>query len=328
MKQPGIRWPVAAAAGMAICIALAGCDAGKGKTMRSTAINEQHAEQATGLTYNRLTPEEERVIVRKGTEQAFTGKYENFFEEGVYTCRRCGAGLFSSEAKFKSGCGWPSYDESIAGAVERRRDADGSRTEILCARCGAHLGHVFEGEGKTAKDTRHCVNSVSIDFVPAERIQRAVFAAGCFWGVEHYMKNAPGVITATVGYTGGHTQNPTYRQVCGGDTGHLEAVEVVFDGGKTTYEEVAKLFFEIHDPTQADGQGPDRGEQYKSAIFYEDEGQRKIVERLAGELRGKGMNVATEIRAAGKFWAAEEYHQDYYRKNGKEPYCHARVKRF
>jgi len=122
------------------------------------------------IKMNPLTPDEERVIVRKGTEQAFSGEYDEFFKEGDYVCKRCGAKLYSSEAKFRSGCGWPSFDDEYKGAVRRETDADGSRTEIMCAACGAHLGHVFLGEGMTVKDTRHCVNSISIRFVPKKMV--------------------------------------------------------------------------------------------------------------------------------------------------------------
>jgi peptide methionine sulfoxide reductase msrA/msrB len=275
--------------------------------------------------YRKLTREEERVIVRKGTEAPFTGEYNNFFEKGVYTCRRCGAELFESDNKFASECGWPSFDEQIKGAVKWTPDADGIRTEITCTNCGAHLGHVFLGEGLTQKNTRYCVNSISMIFIPAEkrvRQEKAIFASGCFWGTEYYMQKAPGVISTTVGFTGGNVPNPTYQQVCTGKTGHAESVEVIYDPNKTSYEKLAKLFFETHDFTQVNGQGPDIGHQYRSAIFYLNDQQKEIAQKLVKILKDKGKKVATEITPAGTFWPAEEYHQQYYDKNGKRPYCH------
>ncbi|MCX6258958.1 MAG: bifunctional methionine sulfoxide reductase B/A protein [Bacteroidia bacterium] len=282
------------------------------------------------MKYNKLTPEEENVILHKGTEMPFSGKYDNFREKGTYVCKRCGAPLYRSDDKFDAGCGWPSFDDEIPGAVKRIPDADGIRTEIECAKCGAHLGHVFLNEGFTSKETRHCVNSVSLEFIPANtaRTDTAIFAGGCFWGVEYYMKKAKGVISVTSGYTGGHKDNPTYEEVCSGKTGHLEAVEIVFNPAETTYEQVARLFFEIHDPTQWNHQGPDFGEQYRSAVFYRSDEQKKTAEKLIGILKDKGFKVVTLVLPATKFWKAEEYHQDYYEHKGTEPYCHGYVKRF
>lgn len=157
---------------------------------------------------------------------------------------------------------------------------------------------------------------------------RAIFAGGCFWGVEHHFSREPGVLRATSGYIGGHAPSPTYEQVCAGTTGHLEAVEVIFDPGVTSFEELARLFFEVHDPTQADGQGPDIGEQYRSAVFVLDEEQRRQTARLIALLCAAGLDVVTEIREAGRFWPAEERHQEYYGRKGTLPYCHARIERF
>lgn len=118
------------------------------------------------MPYNELTSDEERVIVNKGTEAPFTGEYNAYFANGIYICRRCNAHLYEAKDKFDAGCGWPSFDQEVAGAVRRKNDIDGRRTEILCANCDAHLGHVFIGEQLTERDTRHCVNSLSIKFIP------------------------------------------------------------------------------------------------------------------------------------------------------------------
>lgn len=271
------------------------------------------------------------VVKDSGTEKPYSGEYDDFGDAGTYLCRQCGLALFRSSTKFHSGCGWPSFDEEIEGAVLSQRDADGMRAEILCARCRAHLGHVFEGEGFTEKNTRHCVNSLSLDFVSDLEVkdtEEAIFAAGCFWGVEYYFKKLPGVLKTEVGYTGGHKKNPGYYEVCSGSTGHYEAIRVVYDPSKINYEALTKFFFEIHDPTQPDGQGPDRGEQYLSVIFYYDETQKKIATNVIKELEGMGYRVVTKLLPVNTFWPAELDHQDYYEKMGKQPYCHRYEKKF
>ena len=277
-----------------------------------------------------LSDAEKRVILEKGTERAFTGKYWNQFDNGIYVCRQCGAPLYTSTSKFHSDCGWPSFDDEIPLAVKRQTDADGLRTEILCAKCGGHLGHVFLGEELTPKDTRHCVNSASIVFVPAADVglEKAIFAGGCFWGVEHQFRQVKGVRSVVSGFTGGTTENPTYEQVCTGSTGHAEAVRIVFDPKQATYESLARMFFEIHDPTELNRQGPDVGSQYRSAVFYTSDEQRRIAEKLIGLLRAKGYTVVTEVAPAKTFWPAEEYQQEYFTKHPGRNNCHARVSRF
>lgn len=282
-------------------------------------------------TWKSLTPEEHEVIVEQGTERAFSGEYWNHHADGTYRCRRCSLPLFDSGTKFDSGTGWPSFDDALPGAV--REEPDGFRTEIVCSRCGGHLGHVFKGEGMTPKDTRHCVNSVSLSFTPAvdesqANTGNAFFAGGCFWGVEALLEARPGVNDVVSGYMGGSVDKPTYRQVTSGKTGHAEAVKVTYDPAKTTYETLARRFFEIHDPTQVGRQGPDIGDQYRSAIFVENDAQRAIIERLIGELQGRGYAVATKVHPATTFFDAEDYHQDYYARTGKAPYCHSPVDRF
>jgi peptide methionine sulfoxide reductase msrA/msrB len=283
-------------------------------------------------TFRTLSKEEARVILEKGTERPWTGKYTSLKEKGTYVCNHCGAALYRSDSKFDSDCGWPSFDDEIKGAVTRVPDADGRRTEIICTNCSGHLGHVFEGEGFTEKDTRHCVNSVSINFIPAVlekgTYATAIFAGGCFWGVEYFLQQEPGVLAVVSGYIGGHVKNPSYKEVCTGKTGHAEAVRVVYDPQKTTYDKLVKLFLEIHDPSQVDRQGPDIGNQYRSGIYYVNEEQRVIADKYLNILREKGYKIATELTAATDFYDAEDYHQDYYVGNGKTPYCHGYTKRF
>jgi len=279
----------------------------------------------------KLTDLEKYVIENKGTEKPFTGKYNKHKEEGTYICKRCETPLYRSSDKFESDCGWPSFDDEIKGAVKRIPDADGRRTEIVCANCDAHLGHIFFGEKYTARDTRHCVNSISMNFIPAKTEKSsevAIFASGCFWGTEYHFEKKNGVISTRTGYTGGTTDEVTYEEVCSGSTGHAEAVEVVFDPSVISYEELAKLYFNTHDPTQLNRQGPDIGTQYRSEIFYESEDQKKTAENLITLLKDKGINVVTALSKAGKFWEAEKYHQNYYRNKGGIPYCHIYQNKF
>ena len=278
---------------------------------------------------NELTDNEKRIIINKGTEMPFTGKYNNFKEKGTYICKQCGSSLYNSTDKFSSNCGWPSFDDEIENAVKRIPDSDGKRTEIVCAECDAHLGHVFLNEGFTQNNMRHCVNSISLDFVPEkEKFKTAIFAGGCFWGVEHFFKKQKGVISVESEYIGGSIEDPNYEIICTGMSGHAEAVQVVFDPSLTNFEILASFFFEIHDPSQLNYQGPDFGEQYRSEVFYTNENQKNIANKLIKILQNNGYNVVTKVTPAAEFYVAEDYHQNYYERNGALPYCHVYTKRF
>lgn len=280
--------------------------------------------------YRQLTEAEARVIIHKGTESPYSGEYTNLTEKGTYCCRQCDTPLYRSENKFHSGCGWPSFDEEIPGAVTRVLDRDGRRTELICSECSGHLGHVFIGEEFTPKNSRHCINSISMIFKAdtEENYAEAYFAGGCFWGVEHLLQEIPGVISAISGYMGGSLENPSYEQVCTGTTGHTETVQVIYNPSLLSYEALTRHFFEIHDPTQLNRQGPDRGSQYRSAVFVGNDEEKRIAENLLEELKAKGLNPVTEVNSMAQFYPAEEYHQNYYQRKRSEPYCHFRVERF
>jgi len=275
-----------------------------------------------------LTNDEKNVLFNKATERPFSGIYDKHFENGVYVCKNCSSLLYHSQDKFDAGCGWPAFDDQEIEAVTKIPDIDGIRTEIVCSNCQAHLGHIFVSENLTPKNQRHCVNSLSISFVSREKLQRVVLGAGCFWGVEHLFKKLDGVISAVSGYSGGEIENPSYELVCTGKSGHYEVVEIWFNNQKISLEEILKYFFEIHDFQQANGQGPDIGEQYKSVIFYENQQTKEIAKKLIQELTNKGYSTATMLIEAKDFYRAESYHQKYYQKTGKQPYCHIHKKIF
>jgi peptide methionine sulfoxide reductase msrA/msrB len=286
-----------------------------------------------------LTPEQFAVTRLKGTEQPFSGNcpIPPKGQNGIYQCVGCKTDLFKHETKFESQTGWPSFWEPIS-ELNIRLVPDNSlgmeRIEVLCARCGAHLGHVFE-DGPGSNGKRYCINAVALNLAVLERlaqVEKATFAAGCFWGVEAVFREliGKGVISTRVGYSGGHFENPTYKDVCSDKTGHAEAVEIIYDPGKISYEELLEGFFNIHDPTTPDRQGPDLGSQYRSAIFFHTSKQEKLarqfIEKLERSKRFKN-KIVTEVVKAGEFYPAEEYHQLYYQKQGMKPTCHILIKR-
>lgn len=277
-----------------------------------------------------LTADEYRVLRQAGTERPFTGKYNDFSGEGVYSCGACGTPLFGSEAKYDHGSGWPSFTAPLDETrLEDREDRSHGmiRTEVRCAACGSHLGHVFD-DGPAPTRQHFCINSIALGFKPGglpeemkkEGTETAVFAAGCFWGVEDKFRRIMGVLSTRVGYTGGQTKDPTYQKVCSDTTGHAESVEVVFDPKEVSYAELLEAFFRFHDPTQVNRQGPDTGTQYRSAVFYLNEGQKEAALEAIAKLNASGQHdrpIATQVLPASEFYQAEEYHQKYYEKLGK-----------
>ncbi len=273
---------------------------------------------------NPLTKEEKQVIINKKTENPFTNEYDSMFKDGVFYCRQCSQPLFSAEAKFNSGCGWPSFDEHFPGSVVRKPDSDGIRTEIICSNCKGHLGHVFEGEKMTEKDTRHCVNSLSIKFIPKSNegnIEVAYFGGGCFWCTEAVFKLIPGVISVISGYSGGSKDNPSYEDVSEGNTHHAEVVRIEFNNVIVTFDDLLQIFFEIHDPTTLNRQGNDVGEQYRSIILFTTIEQEQKTKRYIEVLKNTGIMAVTQVIPYMVFYQAEDYHMNFYENNPNNPYC-------
>ena len=277
------------------------------------------------MNYNKLNNFEKQIIKFKATEPPFTGKYNDFYEKGVYICKQCNEALYFSDDKFNSSCGWPSFDDEIPGKVKWQPDIDGIRTEILCNNCGGHLGHIFEGENYTPKNIRHCVNSASLNFISADDInskyKTAYFGGGCFWGIQYYFDEMNGVLYTETGYSGGNTDNPTYEQVCSNTTNHAEVVKIIYNPKILTYNDLLNKFFEIHNPTQLNRQGVDIGTQYRSIILYIDNEQKKAAELIISGMILSDIDIKTQIVEFTKFWKAEDYHQYYYAKKGIYPQC-------
>ena len=293
-----------------------------------------------------LTAEQYKILRRAGTEQPFCGLLLDNKEEGVYTCTGCGLPLYSSDAKFKSGTGWPSFYAPVAdeNITEIRDESHGMvRTEIRCARCDGHLGHVFD-DGPQPTGKRHCLNSESLSFTPSTELTKltdpftyqpptvdglatAVFAGGCFWCTEAVFQPLDGVAGVESGYAGGSADTANYNKVSSGSTDHAEAIKITFDPTKVSYVKLMELFFFIaHDPTQVNRQGNDVGKQYRSAVFYADEAQKaatKAYIKLLNESGKFSEPIATTLEPLDVFYSAETYHQDYVENNPAQPYVRA-----
>ena len=280
-----------------------------------------------------LDPLTVEVTQRAGTERAGTSPLEKEKRKGVFVSAVGGLPLFRSEDKFDSGTGWPSFTQPVDPdhVILREDESHGmKRVEVLDARSGSHLGHVFD-DGPAPTGKRYCMNGAALRFVPdgeelppeSRPIETAAayFAGGCFWGVEDVFQQVPGVLDAVSGYMGGTLERPTYEAVCAGGSGHAETVRVVFDPKRVSYAELLKVFFLNHDPTTLDRQGPDVGAQYRSAIFAADAKQLEAAKAYVAELAKtpayQTRKIVTVIVPPGAtFWPAEEHHQDYHLKHG------------
>lgn len=294
----------------------------------------------------KLDSEQYSCTQEGGTEAPFRNKYWNNKEDGIYVDVLSGEPLFSSLDKYDSGSGWPSFTKPLdMGSLGLRQDTKlgMNRTEVRSKLADSHLGHVFDDGPKEAGGKRFCINSASLNFVPLDKLKEknlgqylflfaakkkwetATLAGGCFWGVEEILRQQPGVIETMVGYSGGKTDAPVYEVVKTGTSGHAEAVRILFDPKKLKYEDLLLLFFKLHDPTSLNQQGNDKGTQYRSAIFYESEVQRKTAEKTRTRVEKSGAwkkPLVTEVAPAKQFWRAEEDHQKFLSRNPQGPTCH------
>jgi peptide methionine sulfoxide reductase msrA/msrB len=318
-------------------------------TYDAERMNDFKKPEADDLK-KKLSREQFAVTQQCGTEPPFHNAYWDNHKPGIYVDVVSGQPLFSSLDKFDSGTGWPSFTQPIekADVFEKKDSTLGMvRTEVRSSLADSHLGHLFD-DGPAPNGLRYCINSASLKFVPVEEMDQAgygqylelfvkagvikapvhetaILAGGCFWGMEDIIRKIPGVVKTSVGYSGGTSQDPTYEDVCTGTTGHAEAVQIVFDPSRLSYEKLLDYFYRMHDPTTPNQQHNDIGTQYRSAIFYTTEEQRQTAQRVSERWDKSGKfkrPIVTQIAAAGKFYPAEDYHQKYLVKHPDGYTCH------
>lgn len=272
-----------------------------------------------------LTAEQFRVTRLKGTERAFSSEMCSYFEPGKYACVCCGTTLFDSAEKFESGTGWPSFNQPVKeNAVAYHKDFSHGmvRLEALCNTCNAHLGHVFP-DGPKPSGLRYCMNAVSLKKEESSD-KKVTFGGGCFWCTEAVFKLLKGVIAVESGYSGGRIDNPTYREVCSGLTGHAEVIEVTYNPLQISFKDLLRIHFSTHNPTTLNKQGADAGTQYRSIIFYRNEEEKQAALDVLAEANNAFTDdVVTQVEPFVQFYKAEDYHQNYYENNSQEGYCQA-----